>query len=66
MIHEHNSISSYLSFQGYLVIEDFFREDELQPVRDCINRVVDDLALKLYKAGKIKSMFIRVVVIHTI
>ncbi|KAL4237484.1 hypothetical protein ACF0H5_002200 [Mactra antiquata] len=42
---------------GYLVIEDFFRDDELQPVRDCINGIVDDLAQKLYKAGKIKNLY---------
>ncbi|XP_060568349.1 uncharacterized protein LOC132726952 [Ruditapes philippinarum] len=41
---------------GYIVIEDFFKDSELQPMRECINQIVDDLAQKLYKAGKIKSM----------
>ncbi|XP_053403695.1 uncharacterized protein LOC123537801 [Mercenaria mercenaria] len=42
---------------GYLVIEDFFTEEELQPARDCINQIVDDLAQKLFKAGKIKNLY---------
>lgn len=43
-------------FQGYILIEDFFDvKKELDPVREAINTLVDDLAKKLYDAGKIKS-----------
>ena len=43
-------------FQGYLLIENFFTEEELNPCKDAINLLVDQLANKLYDAGKIKSM----------
>ena len=45
-----------LSFQGYLIVENFFdTEKELDPVRKDIEVLVDNLANKLYDAGKIKS-----------
>ncbi|WAR19639.1 PHNY-like protein [Mya arenaria] len=43
--------------KGYVVLEEFFSESELQPSRDCINGIVDDLAQKLYKAGKIPDLY---------
>ncbi|XP_052270079.1 uncharacterized protein LOC127871318 isoform X2 [Dreissena polymorpha] len=42
---------------GYTVVEKFFTEAELEPVRACVNGVVDDLAQKLYKAGKIPELY---------
>ena len=44
--------------QGVIYIEDFFEEAELQACRDDISVLVDDLANKLYKAGKIKRKLI--------
>lgn len=42
--------------EGYILIEDFFDvKKELDPVREAINTLVDDLAKKLYDAGKLKS-----------
>lgn len=43
-------------FQGYLVIDSFFQSEELDPGKEAINNLVDELAIKLYDAGKIKSM----------
>jgi pleckstrin domain-containing family G protein 5 len=34
-------------------VEDFFTPEELQPCRDSISEMVDNLADKLYQAGKI-------------
>ena len=39
---------------GFLIVRDFFRLGQFQPVIEWINRVVDELAQKLYAAGKIK------------
>jgi len=41
--------------QGFLVIDSFFADEELNPGKDAINDLVDDLAHKLYNGGKIKS-----------
>jgi len=38
-----------------VLIDSFFTEDELNPGKDAINDLVDQLAHKLYNAGKIKS-----------
>ncbi|XP_022344797.2 uncharacterized protein LOC111137580 [Crassostrea virginica] len=44
--------------EGYILVEDFFdTETELDPVREAINTLVDDLAKKLYDAGKIKKLY---------
>ncbi|KAK3096497.1 hypothetical protein FSP39_000740 [Pinctada imbricata] len=43
--------------EGYCVVEDFFKPEELQPCRDAIDKMVDNLAEKLYKAGKIKDKY---------
>ena len=40
---------------GFLIVRDFFRPDQLQPVIQWINGVVDELAEKLYAAGKIRD-----------
>lgn len=45
----------FLFFQGFIIIKDFFKPEELNPVRDAIDGLVEDLAQKLYKAGKIKG-----------
>ena len=37
--------------EGFLVIKDFFKMDELQPLIDDINRLVDNLVEDLYNAG---------------
>ncbi len=38
---------------GFLIIRDFFALEQLQPVIEWINGLVDDLAERLYAAGKI-------------
>lgn len=43
--------------QGYLVVNDFFKPEELEPVKDELNQYVDTLAKKLYQAGKIKDLY---------
>ena len=48
------SVDFFLS-KGYLVVENFFRPEELNACRDAIKLLVDSLATKLYNAGKIKS-----------
>jgi len=37
------------------MIDNFFKEEELNPCKEAINLLVDKLADKLYNAGKIKS-----------
>jgi len=44
-------------FQGYLALDSFFKEEELNACKEAINSLVDELAHKLYNAGKIKSMY---------
>lgn len=41
---------------GFLIVENLFDPSELQPVMDEISGIVDDLAGRLYAAGKIKSL----------
>ena len=38
-----------------MLVPEFFLKEELDPVFNAINKLVDDLAEKLYAAGKIKS-----------
>jgi hypothetical protein len=38
---------------GFLIVRDFFSQSQLQPVIEWINGLVDDLAERLYAAGKI-------------
>ena len=48
----------HVLFQGYVVVKDFFHvKEELEPVKEDINIMVDELANKLYKAGKISSWY---------
>jgi hypothetical protein len=42
-------------FQGFLLLDSFFKPDELDPGKAAINDLVDGLANKLFEAGKIKS-----------
>lgn len=42
-------------FQGYVLVPRFFTDEELQPVIEAINGLVDEVAERLYKAGKITS-----------
>jgi hypothetical protein len=44
---------------GYLVVRDFFSPGQLQPVIEWINGLVDDLAQRLYAAGKIRDRHAR-------
>ncbi|KAI8497530.1 hypothetical protein Bbelb_248360 [Branchiostoma belcheri] len=41
--------------EGYVLVKDFFTPEELQPVRDAVEDLVDRLAEKMYAAGKIKD-----------
>ncbi|MHB8860841.1 MAG: phytanoyl-CoA dioxygenase family protein [Pirellulaceae bacterium] len=40
---------------GFLIVPEFFSPGQLQPVIEWINQVVDDLAERLYTAGKIRD-----------
>ena len=42
---------------GYVIVRDFFGRDELEPVIDWINQLVDDLSNRLYAAGKIQDKY---------
>eukprot|EP00058_Branchiostoma_floridae_P020986 XP_002606476.1 hypothetical protein BRAFLDRAFT_93267 [Branchiostoma floridae] len=39
--------------EGYVLVKDFFQPEELQPVRDAVEELVDELAQRMHKAGKI-------------
>ncbi len=41
--------------QGYVILEQFFTRDELDPCKAAIEVLVEGLAQKLYTAGKIKG-----------
>lgn len=43
--------------QGFLVVEKFFQPEELNPAIDAVNTLVEELAQKLYKAGKTTSLY---------
>lgn len=43
--------------EGYVEVEDFFTHDELDPCREDLKVLVDNLAQKLYNAGKIKKLY---------
>ncbi|XP_033724791.1 1-deoxypentalenic acid 11-beta-hydroxylase-like [Pecten maximus] len=43
--------------QGYLLVENFFDPVELEPCQSAINDLVNDVAEKLYKAGKTTSLY---------
>ena len=46
-----------LFLQGFLLVPDFFERRELEPVIVAICELVDQLAEKLYNAGKIKGKY---------
>ena len=37
------------------MVDDYFSQGELEPCKKDLEKLVDDLAKKLYNAGKIKS-----------
>ncbi|XP_065897644.1 uncharacterized protein [Dysidea avara] len=39
--------------KGYVLVPNVFTPEELEPIKECINGLVDDLANKLFAAGKI-------------
>lgn len=43
--------------EGYVVVEEFFKPEELEACREDIKSTVEELAQKLYKAGKIKDLY---------
>lgn len=42
--------------EGFLIVENFFTQEQLQPCCNDIEEMVDTLAKKLYDAGKIKEL----------
>lgn len=44
-----------LQFQGFLIVENFFDKSDLDACREAVNELVDQLARKLFNAGKIKG-----------
>jgi hypothetical protein len=44
-----------VTFQGFLLLDSFFKPEELDPGKVAVNDLVDELANRLYEAGKIKS-----------
>lgn len=51
-----NGITINLFFsKGYVIVEDFFKPEELEPCKRDIEKLVDEVAQKLYTAGKIKG-----------
>ena len=53
---ENLSIDS-VCFQGYTVVENFFTLEEIEPCRESYRHLVDEIAQKLYKTGRVKSKF---------
>ncbi|WAR31467.1 hypothetical protein MAR_034009 [Mya arenaria] len=43
--------------KGYLVVEDYFTPEELDPMTPVLNQFVDNVANRLYKAGKVKDVY---------
>ncbi|ESO90036.1 hypothetical protein LOTGIDRAFT_164337 [Lottia gigantea] len=43
--------------QGYLLVEDFLPKELLEECKQNIEEMVEDVAQKLYKAGKIKNLY---------
>ncbi|XP_021346376.1 uncharacterized protein LOC110445873, partial [Mizuhopecten yessoensis] len=42
---------------GFVIVEDFFTPEELNPCKEAITVVVDDVANMLFKKGKIKDLY---------
>ncbi|KAI8502573.1 hypothetical protein Bbelb_192750 [Branchiostoma belcheri] len=51
-------VKQYFS-EGFVIVNDFFTPEELQPCRDGTAELVDALAERLYKAGKIKKFLVQ-------
>ena len=47
----------YVCLQGFVIVRDYFTPEELQPCRDAVDNLVEELAQKLFKGGKIDSEF---------
>ncbi|XP_046567729.1 probable alpha-ketoglutarate-dependent hypophosphite dioxygenase isoform X2 [Haliotis rubra] len=43
--------------KGYVIVEDFFTREEMDPCRTAIEGLVEELAQKLFKAGKITDTY---------
>jgi ectoine hydroxylase-related dioxygenase (phytanoyl-CoA dioxygenase family) len=43
--------------EGFLVLDSIFSDEELAPCKEAMNELVDELAHKLYNAGKIKNLY---------
>lgn len=43
--------------QGFVVVENFFKPDELEPCKRDIEQLVENVAQKLYKANKISDLY---------
>lgn len=55
----------FFNLQGFILIEKFFSAEEMEVLEKCkagIEKDVDNLAQKLYKAGKIKSKSTRFII----
>ena len=48
-------LSYYL--KGYVIVENFFGPEVIEPCLEACGKLVDDMAQKLFKAGKIKGVF---------
>lgn len=44
--------------QGYLIVENYFTEEELEPCKKAAEDLVEDVANKLFNAGKIKRKIV--------
>ncbi|KAK3093268.1 hypothetical protein FSP39_013470 [Pinctada imbricata] len=42
---------------GYVIVDSFFTREELDPCKDAINDLVEELAQKLYRTGRIKNLY---------
>ncbi|KAK0041958.1 hypothetical protein Bpfe_028588 [Biomphalaria pfeifferi] len=52
----YSQIKQYFE-KGFLLVPKFFEEEELEPVRKSVEKLVDDLAQMLYDGGKIKNLY---------
>lgn len=43
--------------KGFVIVKDFFKPEELEPCRQACNELVEQVAQKLYKAGKIQKLY---------
>nr|XP_054757893.1 uncharacterized protein LOC129264043 [Lytechinus pictus] len=52
----HAQIQQYFE-EGYVIVPDFFKPEELEPVREGVKSEVDRIINQLYNAGKIKDKY---------